>query len=74
MKQIIVGSSAAQYHNLLKRIPKDTDVWTSEPIEKSKGLDIKLIPESILSLVEQENGYACPDSLFTIKCSHLVTH
>lgn len=70
---ITVGSKAAEYHGILNRQPKDVDVWLSvdETLTTTSGFDIKVIPEKVLSLVESTNGYATPDSLYTIKLSHL---
>lgn len=72
MKQIIVGSTAASKYGLSRASPKDIDVWSDQPVPKEKGKDIKIIPRSIIDLVKtDEEGYALPNSLFTIKCSHL---
>ncbi len=70
---IIIGSQAAKHHGILNRQPKDVDIWLSsdEVLNDTSGLDIKVIPEKILSLVGSINGYATPNSLYTIKLSHL---
>lgn len=67
--KIVIGSAATSYHKLLNRHPKDVDIWTDEC--KVVGTDSKIIPRNILKLIGQKDGYACPNSLFTIKCSHL---
>ena len=72
MKQIIIGSTAAQKYSLSRRNPSDLDIWCDEEIPLRKGLDIKIIPRHIIDLVEVDSdGCATPNSLFTIKCSHL---
>ena len=72
MNKIIVGSTAAQKYNLSRRPPSDLDVWVRGNIHSEKGLDQKVIPQDVLDLIEVDSeGYATPDSLFTIKCSHL---
>lgn len=72
MKQIIIGSTAAQKYSLSRRNPSDLDIWCDEEISLRKGLDVKIIPRHIIDLVEVDSGgCATPNSLFTIKCSHL---
>tara|TARA_R100000541_G_C1897352_1_gene84070 strand:+ start:86626 stop:87378 length:753 start_codon:yes stop_codon:yes gene_type:complete len=72
VKQIIIGSTAAQKYSLSRRTPSDLDMWCDEEIHLRKGLDLKIIPRYVIDLVEVDSeGYALPDSLFTIKCSHL---
>lgn len=68
--KIIVGSSALNYHGYT--FPKsDVDVWVDEDYVFPSGYDAKKIPSHILSLIEHTDGYATPDSIYTIKCSHL---
>lgn len=70
--QIIIGSTAAQKYNLSRGSPSDTDIWSTTPLPKQKGIDVKIIPKDILDLIKtDEEDYALPNSLFTIKCSHL---
>lgn len=69
--EIIIGSTALEYYNLNRLPPKDVDVWADHGWEVSKGTDLKVIPEHIMNLVEKKEGYATPDSVYTIKCSHL---
>lgn len=72
MRKIIIGSHAAKKYNLSRGDPKDMDVWVERKISPQKGLDQKVIPKEILDLVDTDSeGYTLPDSLFTIKCSHL---
>lgn len=67
--KIIVGSTALEYFNLNRKEPSDLDVWC-DILDDSTG-DIKVLPKHILELVETVDGYATPDSIYTIKCSHL---
>lgn len=70
---IIVGSTALEYFGLSRRTPVDIDVWTSdESFEKDEIMDVCKIPIEILLLVDQVDGYATPDSIYTIKLSHAV--
>lgn len=70
--QIIIGSTAAQKYNLSRGSPSDIDIWSTTQLPKQKGVDVKVIPKDILDLIKtDEEGYASPNSLFTIKCSHL---
>ncbi len=68
MKKIIVGSNAAQKYSLSRRTPSDLDIWCEKHIPKEKGVDVKVLPKEILDLVEVDpEGYALPDSLFTMQ-------
>lgn len=70
---IIVGSTALEYFGLSRRTPVDIDVWTDdESFEKEGIMDVCKIPTEILLLVDQVDGYATPDSIYTIKLSHAV--
>jgi len=70
---IIVGSTALEYFGLSRRVPVDIDVWTDdESFEKDGIMDVCKIPTEILLLVDQVDGYATPDSIYTIKLSHAV--
>ena len=72
MRKIIIGSHAAKRYNLSRGDPEDMDVWVEESIPSQKGLDQKVIPKKILDLINTDTEeYALPNSLFTIKCSHL---
>lgn len=72
--RIVVGSTALGKFNLNRRKPSDVDIWTDEfsysPSEKE---DVALVPSEILSKVDcTDDGFATPDSVYTIKLSHLV--
>lgn len=69
--KIVVGSTALKYFSLNRREPSDLDLWLSEGevVEKS---DSQVLPMNILELVPTVNGYATPDAIYTIKCSHAV--
>jgi hypothetical protein len=68
--KIIIGSTALQYFNFNRKEPKDLDIWVSDTSGVVAG-DCKVIPLSIMELIPTENGYATPDAIYTIKCSHL---
>ena len=74
----VVGSDALSQKkfNLKWRQPKDSDIWTSdieiyEALNKLKNSDVKLIPQHIIDLLEVDGIYATPNTVYTIKCSHL---
>lgn len=67
---ITVGSNALAIFNLNRLPPNDLDIWTDDPLFKAEG-DISIIPKSILDLIPTYTGYATPDAIYTIKCSHL---
>lgn len=67
--KLIVGSTALSYHGYSLK-PSDIDIWTDEPFTKEKGYDYKSIPTHILKLIPHPDGYATPDAIYTIKCSH----
>ena len=70
---IIIGSAALAYFGLNKKAPVDIDVWTDDDsFEKDGIMDVCKIPTNILLLVDQVDGYATPDSIYTIKLSHAV--
>lgn len=71
--KVIVGSSALHYHGLARQPPKDRDIWVSsdEVVQKEVGVDVKTLPSEIINLVTTKDGFATPDSCYTIKCSHL---
>lgn len=72
MSKIIVGSTALSKYKLSRGSPKDLDIWNDEQLPKEKGVDCKVIPKHILNLIStDEEGFALPNSVFTIKCSHL---
>ena len=71
---VTVGSSALAYYGMSRRTPKDIDLWVCHYSVISclltNGNDAVLMPQCILDLVPTENGYATPDAVYTIKCSH----
>lgn len=74
----VVGSDALSQNrfNLKWREPKDKDIWTSSEevvqfMKDLKGVDIKLIPQHIINLMKFDGIYATPNTIYTIKCSHL---
>lgn len=71
---IIVGSTALKQYNLNRREPVDLDVWgdSEEALASFKG-DLVVKPLELLNLVQTNSeGYATPDSIYTIKLSHAV--
>lgn len=77
---IIVGSVALFQYSLNRNPPVDTDVWVSSEhlvslsnLKKEVGnFDVAIVPQHILDLVPTEDGYATPDAIYTIKCSHAI--
>jgi len=67
----IVGSTALEYFDLNRKEPKDIDVWYAEGVDPDDGDDSLVIPKDIFNLLETDNGYCTPDTIYTIKCSHL---
>lgn len=74
----VVGSSALyqKRFGLNWRAPKDSDIWTSDEecyqaFKGQEGFDVKLIPQHIIDLLELDGIYATPETVYTIKCSHL---
>lgn len=70
MGWIIVGSRALAFAGLNRLTPKDIDVWTDEETINHSG-DVTLVPTDLLELLPNVNGYATPNAIYTIKCSHL---
>lgn len=68
--QLIVGSTALGYFGFSRRPPKDIDTWVTEDESVVDG-DCKVIPTDILNLCVAVDGHATPDTIYTIKCSHL---
>lgn len=67
---IIVGSTALKYFGLNRRPPSDIDRWFSESEERCGKEDDHTIPDNIMDMMPQECGFATPDAIYTIKCSH----
>jgi hypothetical protein len=68
--RIIVGSTALKHFGYNVK-PQDLDVWSDVEIDKVQGVDSKVLPTDLLRLVTHSDGYATPNSCYTIKCSHL---
>lgn len=66
--QIVIGSYALHYWGLTRKPVNDIDYWSDHPIKKG---DSKVLPVEILNLVPTKHGFATPNALYTIKCSHL---
>ena len=78
MSWYVVGSGALAQprFDLNWRKPKDQDIWSSseevvESLKNAQSIDAKLIPQYIIDLMDFEDIYATPDTVYTIKCSHL---
>ncbi len=69
---IIVGSFAAKHWRLNRGKPRDLDVWYSELPASVSHEDAHEIPLEIMKMIDISKGYAKPDDLYTIKCSHLA--
>lgn len=67
----IVGSKALEYFDLNRKETKDTDTWYAEGSEPEGGEDSLVIPKDIFNLLETVDGFCTPDTIYTIKCSHL---
>lgn len=68
---IIVGSTALKHFNLNRCEPKDVDRWWSEKDLPAGIEDDCFLPNHIIQMVPTKDGYATPDAILTIKCSHL---
>lgn len=70
---IVVGSKALQKFGYNRREPLDVDVWIDMEdiwLKGEQGIDEVLMPSEIMDIVPNERGYATPDAVYTIKCSH----
>lgn len=65
---IVIGTTALAEHGMWIRQPDDVDVVAPYNVP---GKDTIVLPKSILDLIPEECGYATPDAVYTIKCSHL---
>jgi len=73
MTTIIVGTTALKHHGVHLREPLDVDVWMQEghTYLGTRMADTHWLPKEILDLVPTDiKGYATPDAVYTIKCSH----
>jgi len=73
---IIIGSAAVKLWIRDFREPNDTDiVCLEDELEAGtinlKGKDWIILPQEILDLIPEDNGYATLDAVYTLKCSHL---
>ena len=71
---IIVGSTALQKWGLNRSTPKDVDRWFYEDLYEpgdGKGDDC-IMPKHIMDMIPVTGGFARPDAIYTIKCSHLA--
>lgn len=74
MEYITVGSEALKFFGVPWREPKDHDVFATYKIPGK--CDTIIIPQHILDMMCEYNsmakyGYATPEAIYTIKCSHL---
>lgn len=69
---MIIGSCALEKFGLNRRKPKDFDMFLTlqSEAEGLTGVDYQIIPEDVYKLIPTEDGYATPDAIYTIKCSH----
>ncbi len=65
-----MGSKALQFFGITRREPKDTDLWVDDESLLEEGTDGHVIPTEIMSIVPTVQGYATPNAIYTIKCSH----
>ena len=69
---IIVGSKALEYFKLERKQPLDIDVWYSQGESTDPRHDSLCIDNEILKLIPTKDGFATPDAIYTIKCSHFA--
>lgn len=65
---VVVGTEALEAHGIHLREPSDIDIFSDVPCRK---WDIIIMPKKVLRLIPEIDGYATPDAVYTIKCSHL---
>ena len=65
---IVIGTTALAEHGMWLRQPEDVDVAATYNVP---GKDTIVLPKEILDLIPHMYGYATPDAVYTIKCSHL---
>jgi hypothetical protein len=68
--RIVVGSKALQFFGITRREPKDTDLWVDDESILEEGTDGHVLPTEIMSMIPTVQGYAIPNAIYTIKCSH----
>lgn len=69
--RIVVGTTALKEHGIKYRAPKDVDVFVDDINDIQPNDDYIMMPSSIMGLIPCVDGYATPDAVYTIKCSHL---
>jgi hypothetical protein len=69
---IIVGSSALKHFGYQRQEPKDLDVWCLSSEPTLRKTDSFTVSPQIYNLVPTKEGYATPDAIYTIKCSHFA--
>lgn len=69
---LIIGSTAAYYHNLVDSFPKDLDTFYKD-VSDASGEDSHIIPTGIYDELYKNSseGFISADDLYTLKCSHL---
>lgn len=65
--RVLVGSRALEHWGMDRKAPSDWDYWSTV---EGQG-DVTIMPQRIIDMVHQEDGVATPDTIYTIKCSHL---
>lgn len=65
---IVVGTTALEHHGIHLREPSDIDIVSEHP---HRSWDTIIMPKNIIDLIPEINGYATPNAIFTLKCSHL---
>ncbi len=68
---VYVGSWALASYGLNRLEPKDKDKWYLSWENWDPGIDGMIVPDEIFDELETHNGFATPDTVYTIKCSHL---
>lgn len=63
---MIIGSSAAKYHRMNRKVPKDMDLFIREGKSQPKfKCDYSVIPIEIYNQIPQENGYITKNGLYS---------
>ena len=69
---IVVGSTALKHFGLNRLEPKDLDIWLAIGTIGNSKDDLFYLEPEILALIPTEEGYATPNAVYTIKCSHFA--
>ena len=73
---VVIGSYALMKHNFpFRREPKDVDIATTgteflENPSPTLKVDKIIFPPELLDMIPTREGYATPDAIYTLKCSH----